>query len=147
MDLKTVKSAPLHMQKKKRVGRGTGSGLGKTCGRGMKGQKSRSGYSRSVNFEGGRMPLIRRIPKRGFNNKRFAATLAVVNVSKLNLFAAGSTVDLSALREAALVKGNWDGIKILGHGDLTVSLTVKAHKFSKTAVEKITLAGGTVELL
>ena len=131
--------------RKKRVGRGQGSGLGKTAGRGGKGQKARSGNMRFEGFEGGQSPLQRRLPKFGFispNRKEFA----VVNLADLEQFDAGATVDEAALREAGVVKGgHWDGIKVLGQGELSKKLTVKAHKFSATAREAISKAGGAIE--
>ncbi len=131
----------------KRVGRGPGSGHGKTCGRGHKGQRSRSGFSQRVGFEGGQMPLARRIPKRGFHN-RFAKVVATVNVGQLeSLFQNGDTVDPEALRRCNLVKGRYDVLKVLGDGTLTKKLTVSAHRFSKSAVEKIQAAGGKVEVI
>ncbi len=134
-------------QPRKRVGRGHGSGTGKTSGRGHKGAKSRSGYKHKAGFEGGQMPLVRRIPKRGFSNYPFRKAWAEVNLSQLARFAAGSTVDPEALAEAGLVKGKFDGIVILGRGEMEGSLTVKAHRFSKTAAAKIEAAGGTVEVV
>lgn len=133
-------------QRKVRVGRGIGSKLGKTAGRGNKGQKSRKGYSRRKGFEGGQMPLHRRIPKRGFHNP-FRRELAVVNVETLNAFPAGETVTPEILRAAGLVRDLRDGVKILGDGELNVALAVRAHAFSKSAQEKITRAGGTVEIV
>lgn len=130
----------------KRVGRGPGSGHGKTACRGTKGQKSRTSPDIPKGFEGGQMPLHRRLPKRGFRNP-FRKEYAIVNVRDLNRFPSGSVVDVQALREAGLVKGAFGGVKVLGDGDLKVSLTVKAHKFSRTAAEKIEAAGGTVEIL
>ncbi|RLA86135.1 MAG: 50S ribosomal protein L15 [Deltaproteobacteria bacterium] len=130
----------------KRVGRGPGSGHGKTSGRGHKGQKARSSPDMPAGFEGGQLPLHKRLPKRGFHNP-FRKEYAIVNVRDLNRFPAGSVVDEEVLREAGLVKGQWDGIKILGDGEIKVSLTVKAHKFSRSAVEKIQAAGGSVEIL
>src|SRR5581483_9738419 len=127
---------------KKRVGRGPGSGHGKTSGRGEKGQKSRSGFHRMVGFEGGQMPLHRRLPKRGFTNI-FKKEIAVVNVSELERFDDGATVDEPALREAGLIRGRADGIKILGDGKLTKKLTVHADKFSAGARRQIETAGGT----
>ncbi|MEM6365345.1 MAG: 50S ribosomal protein L15, partial [Planctomycetota bacterium] len=125
------------------MGRGPGSGHGKTAGRGHKGHKSRSGYSRKPNFQGGAMPMFRRVPKRGFNNK-FALTVFAVNIGKLNdAFADGDTVTLEALAAKNLAKGKFDELKILGTGELTKKLTVQAHRFSKTAEEAITKAGGT----
>jgi large subunit ribosomal protein L15 len=132
--------------RKVRVGRGIGSKLGKTAGKGNKGQKSRKGYSRRAGFEGGQMPLHRRIPKRGFHNP-FRRDFAVVNVESLNAFAAGETVTPELLRTRGLIRGEADGIKILGDGNLKVGLTVRAHAFSKSAQEKITGAGGKVEVL
>ncbi len=132
--------------RKVRVGRGIGSKLGKTAGRGNKGQKSRKGYSRRAGFEGGQMPLHRRIPKRGFHNP-FAREFAVVNVETLNAFAAGETVTPESLRARGLVRRERDAVKVLGDGNLKVALTVHAHAFSKSAQEKITAVGGRVEVL
>jgi large subunit ribosomal protein L15 len=132
--------------RKVRVGRGIGSKLGKTAGRGNKGQKSRKGYSRRAGFEGGQMPLHRRIPKRGFHNP-FGRDFAVVNVETLNAFAAGETVTPESLISRGLVRGERGAIKILGDGNLKVGLTVRAHAFSKSAQEKIIRAGGKVEVL
>jgi large subunit ribosomal protein L15 len=132
--------------RKVRVGRGMGSKLGKTAGKGNKGQKSRKGYSRRPGFEGGQMPLHRRIPKRGFHNP-FGRDFAVVNVEMLNAFAAGETVTPEALIARGLVRRERAAVKILGDGDLKVPLTVHAHAFSKSAQEKITGAGGKVEIV
>jgi large subunit ribosomal protein L15 len=132
--------------RKVRVGRGMGSKLGKTAGRGNKGQKSRKGYSRRAGFEGGQRPLQRRIPKRGFHNPT-GRDLSVVNVESLNVFAAGETVSPETLVARGLVRAERDGIKILGDGALKVGLTVRAHAFSKSAQEKILGAGGKVEVL
>ncbi len=132
--------------RKVRVGRGMGSKLGKTAGKGNKGQKSRKGYSRRPGFEGGQMPLHRRIPKRGFHNP-FAREFAVVNVESLNAFAAGETVTPESLATRGLVHRERADVKILGEGDLKVGLTVRAHAFSKSAQEKIARAGGKVEIL
>ena len=129
---------------KKRVGRGMGSGMGKTSTRGHKGQGSRSGSSLMRGFEGGQMPLHRRLPKRGFTNI-FKKVHAVVNLSDLERFDNGSTVDEGALRQAGLVKGKNDGVKILGHGKLSKKLTVHATKFSETARKQIEAAGGTCQ--
>ena len=126
-------------KKKTRKGRGVGSGLGKTAGRGQKGQYARNGIKRG--FEGGQTPLARRLPKRGFTNA-FAAKVAEVNVGSLEIFGAGAKVDETALRDRGIVKGRCDRIKILGNGDLTKSLTVTAHSFSKSAQQKIEKAGG-----
>lgn len=132
---------------RKRLGRGTGSGTGKTAGRGHKGHQSRSGYSRKPNFQGGAMPMFRRVPKRGFNN-RWAVTVFAVNVGRLNdAFDDGAEVTLEALDAKDLAKGTFDEVKILGDGELTKKLTVTAHRFSKSAEEKITAAGGTVNKL
>lgn len=130
----------------KRIGRGTASGQGKTSGKGQKGQKSRSGYSRRPGFEGGQMPLQRRVPKRGFNNI-FAKKFAVVNVSDLQKFNDGITVDKELLEASGLVNGKYDAIKILGNGELTKNITVKADAFTKTAAEKIEKAGGKAEVI
>lgn len=134
-------------RKRKRIGRGPGSGLGKTAGRGHKGHKSRSGYSRKPNFMGGGTPMFRRIPKRGFNN-RFAREIFVVNVGDLsNVFEDGTEVTLELLDAKGLATGVFDELKILGEGEVTKKLTVSAHRFSKSAAEKITAAGGTVNVL
>jgi len=147
MQLNDVHRGITKHRKRKRIGRGPGSGTGKTSGRGHKGHKSRSGYSRKPNFQGGAMPMFRRVPKRGFNN-RWAITVFAVNVGKLNdAFADGDEVTLEALAKKNLAKGTFDEIKILGDGELTKKLTVKAHRFSKSAEEKIQSAGGTVEKL
>lgn len=130
----------------KRVGRGHGSGNGKTAGKGHKGQNARSGGGVRIGFEGGQMPLARRIPKRGFNNI-FATKYAIVNVADLNKFKEGTVVDTELLMAAGLVKKVNDGVKILGNGDLNVSLTVKAAKFSQSAIEKIEKAGGKAEVM
>ncbi|MGN0615768.1 50S ribosomal protein L15 [Ruminococcus flavefaciens] len=130
----------------KRIGRGHGSGNGKTAGKGHKGQKARSGGGVRIGFEGGQMPLARRIPKRGFNNI-FATKYAIVNVSDLNKFKDGTVVDTELLVASDLVKKVYDGVKILGNGELTAKLTVKAAKFSQSAVEKIEKAGGKTEVM
>ncbi len=129
-----------------RVGRGMGSKLGKTSGAGNKGQQSRRGYSRRRGFEGGQMPLHRRMPKRGFANP-FSREISIVNVATLNAFAAGAVVGPEELALHGMIRARRDGIKVLGDGDLKVALTVKAHAFSKSAQEKITAAGGTTEIL
>jgi large subunit ribosomal protein L15 len=144
MDLNNLKPKKGSKHAPKRVGRGPGSGHGKTAGRGEKGQKSRSGFSRQIGFEGGQMPLHRRLPKRGFTNI-FKKDLAVVNVSELERFDNGATVDESVLRQNGLVKGHHDGIKILGDGKLTKKLTVHAAKFSESARKQIEAAGGTCQ--
>ncbi len=147
MRLYELKPAEGSKSKKVRKGRGTATGLGKTAGRGQDGQKSRSGGKVRVGFEGGQMPLARRLPKRGFTNKRFKTEYAVVNVEQLNKFEKGATVDEAVLREAGMIKNDYDGVKILGRGELNVSLTVKANKISKSAVEKIEAAGGKAEVV
>lgn len=130
----------------KRKGRGTATGQGKTAGRGMNGQNSRSGGGVRLGFEGGQMPLYRRLPKRGFNNI-WAKEYSVINVEDLNKFEAGTVVTRQALEEAGMLKQVKDGIKVLGEGTLSVALTVQAEKFSKTAVEKIEAAGGKAEVI
>jgi len=130
----------------KRIGRGQGTGQGTTAGRGMNGQNSRSGGGVRLGFEGGQMPLYRRLPKRGFNNK-WAKEYAEVNVKDLNKFEDGTEVDINALLAAGLVGKKLDGLKVLGNGELTKKLTVKAEKFSKSAVEKIEKAGGKAEVI
>ncbi|WP_248929014.1 50S ribosomal protein L15 [Paenibacillus hamazuiensis] len=147
MKLHELSSAPGSRKTRKRVGRGTGSGMGKTATRGHKGQNARSGGGVRPGFEGGQNPLYRRLPKRGFNNARFATEYAIVNLSDLNKFAAGTEVTPELLLESGLVKNPKDGIKILGNGDLSVQLTVKANKFSQSAVEKIQAAGGKTEVI
>ena len=123
--------------KKKRVGRGPGSGLGKTSGRGQKGQKARSGGSINPVFEGGQLPLYRRIPKRGFSNAKFKTVYAVINVEDLNVFEDGTVVTEALLKDTGLVKKQLDGIKVLGNGKLEKKLTIQASKFSASALEKI----------
>lgn len=130
---------------RKRVGRGIGSGLGKTAGRGYKGQKSRSGGGTRPGFEGGQMPIHRRLPKRGFTNL-FKKVYALVNVRDLSIFESGSVVDDMALSAAGIVKGPRDGIKLLANGDISFPLTIKVDKASKAAVDKIQAAGGSVEV-
>jgi large subunit ribosomal protein L15 len=132
--------------RKVRVGRGIGSKLGKTSGAGNKGQKSRRGYSRRRGFEGGQMPLHRRMPKRGFHNI-FGVTYSVVNLEELNVFPAGETVTPELLRAHGFVRRAKDQIKVLGDGELTIKLAVHAHAFSASAREKITKAGGTFEVV
>jgi large subunit ribosomal protein L15 len=132
--------------RKVRVGRGMGSKLGKTSGAGNKGQQSRRGYSRRAGFEGGQMPLHRRLPKRGFTSP-FPKSFAVVNVESLNAFGAGDTVTPESLAGRGLIRATRDGVKILGDGELKVALTVRAHAFSKSAGEKIARAGGKVEVI
>jgi len=130
----------------KRIGRGQGTGQGTTAGRGMNGQNSRSGGGVRLGFEGGQMPLYRRLPKRGFTNK-WAKEYAEINVKDLNKFDDGATVDVAALMEKGIVKKALDGVKVLGNGELEKKLTVKAAKFSKSAAEKIEKAGGKAEVI
>ncbi|MFM9332336.1 50S ribosomal protein L15 [Paenibacillus mesotrionivorans] len=146
MKLHELSPAPGSKHPKKRVGRGIGSGMGKTATRGSKGQWARSGGGVRPGFEGGQNPLFRRLPKRGFKNFN-RVEYAIVNLEDLNRFAAGTVVTPESLKETGVVKNQKDGIKILGNGELTVSLTVKANKFSQSAVEKITAAGGTSEVI
>lgn len=148
MKLHELQPAAGSKKARTRVGRGLGSGLGKTSGRGQKGQNSRSGGGVRSGFEGGQMPLYRRLPKRGFNNSVFAKQYAEVNVEQLNRFEDGATVDPVALIEAGILKNIRDGIRILGNGTLeTKNLTVIANGFTKSAEEKITAAGGKVEVI
>ena len=130
----------------KRLGRGSGSGLGKTSGKGHKGAKARSGGGKRPGFEGGQMPLYRRVPKRGFNNV-FGTEYAEVNVERLEAFEDGAVVDAAALLEARIIRKELDGVKILGGGELTKKLTVKAAKFSASAKEKIEAVGGKAEVI
>ena len=146
MKLNELSPAPGARKVRFRVGRGLGSGNGKTSGKGQKGQKSRSGGGVRTGFEGGQMPIYRRLPKRGFKNI-FANVYAEVNVETLNRFEDGTTVDAVALVEAGVLKNIQDGVRILGNGELTKKLTVVANGFTKTAEEKITAAGGKVEEL
>jgi large subunit ribosomal protein L15 len=146
ISLNTLKPAKGANRKSKRVGRGIGSGHGKTATRGYKGQMSRSGTRVRPGFEGGQMPLYRRLPKRGFHNI-FRTEYAVVNLDSLAVFEAGSEVDPAALKARGIVKNAKDGIKVLGEGDLKHPLTVRAHKFSKSAAEKIQKAGGVAEVI
>ena len=146
MRLHNLKPRPGAKHRRKRLGQGESSGLGKTSGRGGKGQSARSGSSIRAGFEGGQMPLYRRIPKRGFNNTLHAVRYLPVNLSSLDKFDEGARVDEGALREAGLANGRADGIKILGNGELTKKLTVCAHAFSASAKTKIEAKGGTCEL-
>lgn len=145
-ELKNLAPRPGARKDRKRVGRGPGSGLGKTAGRGTKGQKARTSIVRP-GFEGGQTPMVRRSPIRGFSNDPFRVTYSIVNVADLNEFPAGTVVTPQVLAEVGLVRKATDSIKVLGTGDLGVSLTVKAHKFSKGAEDKIKAKGGSVELL
>lgn len=146
MKLHELKPAPGSKHSRKIVGRGIGSGMGKTATRGHKGQNARSGGGVRPGFEGGQNPLYRRLPKRGFYN-RFRKEYAIVNLDQLNKFAAGTEVTPELLIESGLVKDVKNGIKILGDGELKVQLTVKANKFSQSAVEKIQAAGGKTEVI
>ena len=134
-------------KRKKRVGRGPGSGLGKTSGRGQKGQKARSGGSINPVFEGGQLPLYRRIPKRGFTNAKFKTVYATINVEDLNKFEDGTVVTPALLKDAGIIKKQLDGIKVLGNGKLEKKLTIQASKFSSSALEKIKEAGSKAEVI
>ena len=142
MNLASVRATPYPRKRRKRVGRGESSGYGKTATRGAKGYKARSGAGGRPLYEGGQMPLFRRIPKRGFNNAAFKKVYAIVNVADLSRFEANSTVNLEKLQASGLVKGLIDGVKVLGNGELKVALTVVANRFSSSALEKIKKAGG-----
>lgn len=144
--LHNLRPRPGSRHRVKRLGSGESSGHGKTSGKGHKGQKARSGGSLRLGFEGGQMPLIRRLPKRGFNNAAFHKTYAIVNLDSLNNFKAGTTVNEQLLRESKLIRGNFVGIKILGDGELKHGLTIEADKFSESARAKIEKAGGSVTI-
>lgn len=146
MKIHELQPAPGSRHTRKRVGRGVGSGMGKTSTRGHKGQNARSGGGVRPGFEGGQNPLYRRLPKRGFNNP-FRKEYAIVNLDQLNNFAADTEVTPEILMNSGIIKNPLAGIKVLGDGELTVKLTVKANKFSKSAVEKITAAGGNAEVI
>jgi len=145
MKLSELRPAEGATSDRKRVGRGKGSGLGKTAGKGHKGLRARSGGGTKPGYEGGQMPLQRRLPKRGFVNV-FRKEWAIVNVKSLNRFPAGSVVDAEALRKEGLIKGTADGVKLLGDGEVDRKLTVKVDRASRSAVGKIVAAGGTVEV-
>lgn len=145
MRLGNLKPAAGSRKKRKRVGRGNSSGQGKTCGRGHKGQGQRSGGNRPPGFEGGQMPLQRRVPKRGFRNI-FRKEYAIINVGSLNIFKDGDVVDIATLVEAGLVKNRKSGVKLLGKGDVEKKVTVKVNKASVSAVSKVEKAGGSVEV-
>ncbi len=147
MKLHTMKPAAGATKTRKRVGRGPGSGMGKTSTRGENGQNSRSGGGVRIGFEGGQTPLFRRIPKRGFSNARFKTRYAVINLSDLNKFEAGVEVTPEILKDMGLVKNQLDGIKVLGNGTLEKKLVVKAHKFSSVAKEQIEKLGGKAEVI
>ena len=146
MKLENLSKTP-EAKTRKRVGRGPGSGMGKTATRGENGQRSRSGASIPAWFEGGQSPLYRRIPKRGFNNARFRTEFATINLSDLNKFNDGDVVTPEVLKESGIVKKQLCGIKVLGNGTLEKKVTVKAHRFSSAAVTKIESAGGTAEVI
>ena len=147
MNLNDIHRGIKKYKARKRVGRGKGTGLGKTSGRGHKGQGQRAGWTALPTFEGGQMPLIRRVPKRGFHN-RFAASVAIVNVADLEkAFAAGEEVTPETLHAKKIVRGQYDVLKVLGDGPLTKSLKVSAHRFSRSAMEKIQQAGGQAVVL
>jgi large subunit ribosomal protein L15 len=144
--LHNLRSRPGSRHRVKRLGSGESSGHGKTSGKGHKGQKARSGGSLRLGFEGGQMPLIRRLPKRGFNNAAFHQHYAIVNLDSLNNFKAGTIVNEKLLRESKLIRGNFAGVKILGDGELKHGLTIEADKFSEGARAKIEKAGGTISV-
>lgn len=146
MKLHELRPAEGSTKNKKRLGRGTASGQGKSAGRGQNGQKSRSGGGVRIGFEGGQMPLYRRLPKVGFTNI-WRKEFAIVNLGDLDVFENGAVVTPETLKEAGLIKDMKSGVKILGTGEITKSLTIQAHKFSKTAEEKIAAAGGKVEVI
>lgn len=147
MKLNNITPTEGAFKERKRVGRGTGSGLGKTSGKGHKGQNARSGGGVRVGFEGGQLPLFRRLPKRGFSNAKFKIRYAVINLSDLEKFAEGTEVTPALLKEMGIVKNTLDGVKVLGNGKLTKKLTVKANKFSETAKKEIEALGGTIEVI
>ena len=147
MKLHNIHPAEGATKTRKRVGRGCGSGLGKTSGKGHKGQNARSGGGVRPGFEGGQLPLFRRLPKRGFSNAKFKTVYAVLNLSDLNKFEDGAVVTPELLHEMGIVKNMLDGIKILGNGKLEKKLTVKAHKFSSVAKEQIEKLGGKAEVI
>lgn len=146
MNLHNLKPTPGSTHAKKRVGRGVGSGTGKTAGTGHKGQNSRSGGGTRLGFEGGQTPFFKRLPKRGFTN-RFRKEYATVNVSDLNRYAEGTVVTPELLLQDRLIRKLNAGLKVLGNGEITVKLTVKAHKFTGSAAEKVQAAGGSVEVI
>lgn len=146
MKIHELKAVEGSTREVKRIGRGHGSGNGKTAGKGHKGQKARAGRGQRFGFEGGQMPLQRRVPKRGFNNI-FASEFAYVNVAALNVFEDGAVVDAAALIEKGIIKKEYDGLKVLGNGEITKKITVKAAAFSASAKDKIVAAGGKYEVL
>ncbi len=147
MKLNELKASEGSRHKKKRLGQGPGSGLGKTSGKGQKGQKARSGGGKGAVFEGGQLPLYRRLPKRGFTNARFKVEYAVVNLDDFNRFEDGTVVTPALLKETGLVKKSYDGIKVLGSGTLERKITIQANKFSASAIEKIEKSGSKAEVI
>ena len=147
MNLSDVKSTPFKRSRRRRVGRGRASGRGKTSTRGMRGEGQRSGNGIRLLYQGGQTPLFMRLPKRGFNNARYTKVYAVVNVERLNQLPDGTEVNPEFLRKRGVVRKILDGVKVLGDGELTKKLFVKAHHFSQTAVQKIQNAGGSVEVI
>ena len=147
MKLHELERNTLAKQERRRVGRGMGSGLGKTSGRGEKGQKARSGVSIKATFEGGQLPLYRRLPKRGFSNSDFKIKYATINLSDLNKFEDGTVVNPALLVKEGLIPANYAKVKVLGNGELTKKLTVTANQFSKSAEEAIKAVGGTTEVI
>ncbi len=147
MKLHELKASEGSRQKKKRLGQGPGSGLGKTSGKGQKGQKARSGGGKGAVFEGGQLPLYRRLPKRGFTNAKFKVEYAVINLDDLNRFEDGTVVTPALLKESRLVKKSYDGIKVLGEGTLEKKITIQANKFSSSAIEKIEKSGSKAEVI
>jgi large subunit ribosomal protein L15 len=146
MELHSLQPAKGSSHRKMRVGRGRASGKGKTSGRGHKGAYARSGHKHKPLFEGGQMPMARRIPKRGFSNVN-RQVFAPINVAAFNAFEAGTVVTIELLRQTGLVKGNWDGVKVLGNGEIAKKIAVKASAFSAAAKEKIEAAGGSCEII
>ena len=147
MELNNLKKNPGATHSKKRVGRGPGSGLGKTSGRGENGQKSRSGASIPAVFEGGQSPLFRRLHKRGFSNARFKVRYATINVGELNVFNDGDVVTPELLKEKGIIKKQLSGIKVLGNGTLEKKITIKAHRFTQSALRKLEESGCKVEVI
>lgn len=147
MKLHELKKNPGATHSKRRVGRGPGSGLGKTSGRGHKGQNARSGRKPSPLFEGGQLPLYRRVPNRGFSNLRFKVRYGTVNVEDLNVFDDKTVVTPQLLKETGLLKNQLSGVKILGNGELTKKLTIQAHRFTKSALDKIEKSGSKAEVI
>ena len=147
MKLHELKKNPGATHSKKIVGRGPGSGLGKTSGKGHKGQNARSGGGVRPVFEGGQLPLYRRLPKRGFSNAKFKTEYAVINVGDLNKFDEGTVITPELLKETGIIKKQLSGIKVLGHGELEKKITIQAHRFSSTALEKIERSGSKAEVI